>query len=659
MKKVVITICALGLVHLGLSAQKNQGVVPSLVGWSYYGGDEFNGTTINKSLWGIYGDKTKYYSYELYGNNKKQGNAQIYRDQMVTVNNGFLSIRATREPIKTGLRKYEDDPVNTDYSEKMRNPIKPKHSYTKYGWWSGALSSRDAEGNGKYYPLYSRIEIKAKIPYSIGTWMALWFRHCNGSSTFEIDLQEFFVHDDARTFAKDNKDRKRRYVHQSIHGIDYNLGTKYDKEKKKYVLKNGYNHNDYGDRIKEIMFDPSEDFHVYGAQIDPEPGDSSRNLAVSFLLDGRVRSVFLTSFYKTEGVAVDSTDMKLMKDKYPYRYNDLLKKENFKNGIDRVWDVAITGQIGGKHDGKGGGILYPEEDPQYGGDINKVPKNYVMDIDWLRVYKRANKLIWIGSQPFPSDMKQTKAKLQIPTKRLGNLKIGDKLVLDIDTLSANNKRSYRQSSIDIYDKYGKSITTLKPQVARNDAQVTFFVTDKQMLDELKKEGCYVEGENIRIFSLAYEKKESSIWNGFKEIEKDKVIIPKEMFDRVNRSQILEFTVRDVSSKGKIILPQLSNKKNCINLSAARDEKQYVIELDAESAKTLNKNGLQISGEGFYLRDVRLIDKKTITGITEIESPKEETGIVYSINGMKVKDANEKGELLPGVYIIDGKKVLVK
>ena len=96
-----------------------------------------------------------------------------------------------------------------------------------------------------------------------------------------------------------------------------------------------------------------------------------------------------------------------------------------------------------------------------------------------------------------------------------------------------------------------------------------------------------------------------------------------------------------------------------NLSAARDEKQYFIELDAESAKTLNKNGLQISGEGFYLRDVRLIDKKIITGITEIESPKEETGIVYSINGMKVKDANEKGELLPGVYIIDGKKVLVK
>ena len=656
MKKAVITICALGLVHLGLSAQKNQGVVPSLVGWSYYGGDEFNGTIINKSLWGIYGDKTKHYSYELYGNNKKQGNAQIYRDQMVTVNNGLLSIRATREPIKTGLRKYEDDPANTDYSIKMRNPIKPKHGYTKYGWWSGALSSRDAENGGNYYPLYSRIEIKAKIPFSIGTWMALWLRHCNGSSTFEIDLQEFFVHDDARTFAKDNIDKKRRYVHQSIHGIDYNLGTRYDQDKKKYVLKNGYNHNNYSDRIKEIVFDPSEDFHVYGAQIDPEPGDSSRNIAVSFLLDGRVRSVFITSYYKTSGEAVDSADMKPMKDKYPYRYNALLRKENFKNGIDRVWDVAITGQIGGKPDGKGGGILYPEMDPQYGGDINKVPKNYVMDIDWMRVYKRANKLIWIGAQPLPGDMKQTKAKIEIPTKRLGNLKIGDKLILDIDTLSSSKHRKVGLSSIDIYNKCGKSITTLKPQLSRNDAQVTFFITDKNMLEELKKEGCYIEGENIRIFSLASEKKESSIWNGFKQINKDKVIIPKEMFERVYRNQILEFTVLDVESQGKIILPQVNKS---INLSAARDEKQYVIELDDESAKTINKYGLQISGEGYYLRNVRLIDKKIVTGITEIDSPKEDTDEIYTISGMKVKEAKEKGDLRPGVYIIDGKKVLVR
>ena len=118
----------------------------------------------------------------------------------------------------------------------------------------------------------------------------------------------------------------------------------------------------------------------------------------------------------------------------------------------------------------------------------------------------------------------------------------------------------------------------------------------------------------------------------------------------------EFTVLDVESQGKLILPQVNKS---INLSAARDEKEYVIDLDAESAKTINKYGLQISGEGYYLRNVRLIDKKTVTGITEIDSPKEDTDEIYTISGMKVKEAKEKGDLRPGVYIIDGKKVLVK
>ena len=50
MKKAIFTICALSLAHLGLSAQEEQGVIPSLVGWSYYGGDEFNGTSIGSVL---------------------------------------------------------------------------------------------------------------------------------------------------------------------------------------------------------------------------------------------------------------------------------------------------------------------------------------------------------------------------------------------------------------------------------------------------------------------------------------------------------------------------------------------------------------------------------------------------------------------------------
>ena len=59
--------------------------------------------------------------------------------------------------------------------------------------------------------------------------------------------------------------------------------------------------------------------------------------------------------------------------------------------------------------------------------------------------------------------------------------------------------------------------------------------------------------------------------------------------------------------------------------------------------------------GILFKNVRLIDKKTVTGITEIDSPKEDTDEIYTISGMKVKEAKEKGDLRPGVYIIDGKK----
>ena len=115
------------------------------MGWSYYGGDEFNGTIINKKFYGesmVIKQNIIVMNFMVITRNKVM--LRYIATKMVTVNNGLLSIRATREPIKTGLRKYEDDPANTDYSIKMRNPIKPKHGYTKYGWWSGALSSRDA-----------------------------------------------------------------------------------------------------------------------------------------------------------------------------------------------------------------------------------------------------------------------------------------------------------------------------------------------------------------------------------------------------------------------------------------------------------------------------------------------------------------------------------
>ena len=671
MKKIAIILCGLGLGLLNLSAQETKETVPPLSGWKYYGGDEFNGTAINRKLWGIYGDKTRDYFCDVYGNNKNQGMAQTYRDNMIKVQDGLAIVRATRSKIFTGLR--------SDYTEKMRFPPKPGHGYTDHGWWSGFLSSKDAQtGNkdehnkdiGCYYPLYSRIEIKAKIPFRIGTWMALWLRHYTGASTFEIDLQEFFVNDDPKVDRYDKYEKHRYYnanknfLHQSVHGIDYQSATDDN------PIPNKHNNNAYADRVKEIKFDPSEDFHVYGAQIDPLPTDSGRHLAVTFLLDGRVRSVFLTS---TDIVSNPKSGHK-------YRYNALLRPEFMPHGIDHVWDVAITGGIGGTPGDHNSGILYPERDPQYHNDINKTPKDYIMDIDWLRVYKRANELLWVGAVPQGWDWETTTAKInlskEVPVNRLAKLQVGDKLILDIDTLPAKDltappctdpnmgpvcDRDAGPSSIDICNKSGKSIVTLKPEVARNDAQVTFYITDEDMLNALKADGCSVIGQNIRLFSLVREKKDDGIWSGFKQIDdNNKVVIPKTMFDGVTEKQALEVTVRDVKRDAKIVLPQWNEADRTIPLVASNDEKQYYVALDKNTVKMLKDNGLYFTGVGFYLRSIKLKNKKDLPlGIKNITSHKKENESVYTMSGVKVKETNDNSKLAPGIYVTDGAKFVVK
>lgn len=671
MKKIAIILCGLGLGLLNLSAQETKETVPPLSGWKYYGGDEFNGTAINRKLWGIYGDKTRDYFFDVYGNNKNQGMAQTYRDNMIKVQDGLAIVRATRSKIFTGLR--------SDYTEKMRFPPKPGHGYTDHGWWSGFLSSKDAQtGNkdeqnkeiGCYYPLYSRIEIKAKIPFRIGTWMALWLRHYTGASTFEIDLQEFFVNDDPKVDRYDKYEKHRYYnanknfLHQSVHGIDYQSATDDN------PIPNKHNNNAYADRVKEIKFDPSEDFHVYGAQIDPLPTDSGRHLAVTFLLDGRVRSVFLTS---TDIVSNPKSSHK-------YRYNALLRPEFMPHGIDHVWDVAITGGIGGTPGDNNSGILYPERDPQYHNDINKTPKDYIMDIDWLRVYKRANELLWVGAVPQGWDWETTTAKInlskEVPVNRLAKLQVGDKLILDIDTLPAKDltvppctdpkmgpicDRDAGPSSIDICNKSGKSIVTLKPEVARNDAQVTFYITDEDMLNALKADGCSVIGQNIRLFSLVREKKDDGIWSGFKQIDdNNKVVIPKTMFDGVTEKQALEVTVRDVKRDAKIVLPQWNEADRTIPLVASNDEKQYYVALDKNTVKMLKDNGLYFTGAGFYLRSIKLKNKKDLPlGIKNITSHKKENESVYTMSGVKVKETNDNSKLAPGIYVTNGAKFVVK
>ena len=234
----------------------------------------------------------------------------------------------------------------------------------------------------------------------------------------------------------------------------------------------------------------------------------------------------------------------------------------------------------------------------------------------------------------------------------------------------------QQASLDIFNKSGQPITTLKPEFTKNDAQVTFVVTE-ELKKKLRNEGCVLKGENIRLYTVCHSSKKDAIWNGFKEIQWGETIIPAEQFAHLEEGQKLEFVVRDVNPGGKIFLRQ--NKKNptdskrpkfsfsaqygsIINLDNGKDEKAYTIDLEPKVIEELKQNGLVVTGLGYFLRSVNIIGKpvsKVNTSIDKVEAINHNDGAVYNTNGVKVRDANDKGKLAPGIYIINGKKVVVK
>lgn len=125
---------------------------------------KFNNKEIDHSYWGIYGDE--YTFNKRYG--QKQGMLQTYRKEQIS----FIDDQGKKVVRITATR--DDNPPATTYEPEKHRP----------GWWSGVLSSRDAKNYNsnpsKFYPLFSRIEIKAKVPYEYGVWMALWLRHYKG-----------------------------------------------------------------------------------------------------------------------------------------------------------------------------------------------------------------------------------------------------------------------------------------------------------------------------------------------------------------------------------------------------------------------------------------------------------------------------------------------
>jgi len=278
--------------------------IPAPPGWRYFDGDEFDGGSPKPTHWKLYGAPDV--GNAAYGQGRQQM-IQTYRPEQVTMHT-----------LPTGERICRITSVKGRDAPTPRPPVADK-----IGWWSGALSSRDA---GKFYPLYCRMEIRAKVPNVEGVWHAFWNRFFQGALIAELDIQEFFV-----------KEQGLNVLSQSTH--------LYHAESRTTSINIPRRQNRHF-----AVSDPGNTFHVYGVQIDPDP-EHPDEVIISYLLDGKINYSFSTNSLPGHNKFV---------------------MEAKKGQLDSAWDMAITGQIGGEWVG------FPAD------SVTKV----VTEIDWFRCFVR-------------------------------------------------------------------------------------------------------------------------------------------------------------------------------------------------------------------------------------------------------------------------------
>ena len=70
--------------------------------------------------------------------------------------------------------------------------------------------------------------------------------------------------------------------------------------------------------------------------------------------------------------------------------------------------------------------------------------------------------------------------------------------------------------------------------------------------------------------------------------------------------------------------------------------------------------MAVTGKGYYLRSVRIIgEKKGDTAVKMVETTSQKDSAVYTMDGLKVADRWQEGAFPRGVYVVGGRKIIVK
>ncbi|HFI0463727.1 TPA: family 16 glycosylhydrolase [Streptococcus suis] len=279
--------------------------------WTYYGGDEFNDQSLDPSKWGVFDNDGTY--------GQPQGMIQYYQAGQV---------QELMEEDGTGALHI--------ISERDQRTIQTPEGQVHQAWNSGFITSGGrytANPPQVFYPLYFRLEMRAKIANEAGFWHGLWLTHYDGASVAELDLGEFFVN----AFPKGQGQDK---VTQTIHLFNNKTGK---------VEKN----LPRGKRTFQVS--PGVQDHYKDYAVSVQAGEKENEAVITFWVDNQVTYSF-------------STDS--MGDNVLNRFITKTKQDGREMS---TWNIMFQGGVGS--DG-GADVGYPEE------GISQVRSA----IDYIRVF---------------------------------------------------------------------------------------------------------------------------------------------------------------------------------------------------------------------------------------------------------------------------------
>lgn len=208
------------------------------------------------------------------------------------------------------------------------------------------------------------------------------------------------------------------------------------------------------------------------------------------------------------------------------------------------------------------------------------------------------------------------------------------------------------------------------RIAQDDNGSTVYV-DASLLARLKEKGLVLNGSGYTVTSVSIDAPHDGIlWEGQKAISGSGWtvgILPASQFANVAAGRQLVITGKKTGDGARCVLksqgdnwPELPTDVGYSNTFTSFNdtgETTFTFPLNADAAQALKENGLIVDGNAYTLLSVAL--KTTATSIhnTEVSSPACKG--VYTLEGVKVADMVEGFRLPQGLYIVNGKRIVIR